>query len=143
MPISTRTHGILDYATAGALLALPRLLGWSRPLSNAVSIAAIGKLTYSALTRHELGIVKVIPMTTHLVLDAIGGLAVTALPHIFGDDRRDGATSKFILSAIGLLDLAAVPATHTRSVPTRGGMTSRASRRSRGTPARATPVMIH
>lgn len=29
-PISTRTHGIIDYAFAGTLIALPFLMHWDR-----------------------------------------------------------------------------------------------------------------
>ena len=49
--ISTRTHGVLDYLMAVALLALPRLLGWSSQTTLLLTCLAIGTLVYSLLTR--------------------------------------------------------------------------------------------
>lgn len=38
-----------------------------------MQLIGLKKLLYSMLTRHELGIVKLIPMKVYLTLDAIGG----------------------------------------------------------------------
>ena len=58
--ISVRTHGMLDYLTAGALLALPRALGWSKPATSLLTNTAAATVGYSLLTRYELGVVKVL-----------------------------------------------------------------------------------
>jgi hypothetical protein len=87
-PISTRTHGILDYLTAGALLALPRALGWSAPVTKLVTGAALGTLAYSALTRYELAPAKVLPMRAHLALDGLSGALFAAAPFLCPPSRR-------------------------------------------------------
>ena len=67
--LSTRTHGVVDYLTAGTLLALPRAMGWGDRVTNLLTGAALGTVAYSLLTRYELGAVKVLPMKAHLALD--------------------------------------------------------------------------
>lgn len=84
--IPTRVHGMLDYLVGLLLIAAPWLLGfadgtWAQWSAIIVGIAA---LIYSLLTRYELGLVKVIPMPTHLALDALSGLFLAASPWLFG-----------------------------------------------------------
>lgn len=74
--ISTKMHGVLDYATAPLLLALPRQLGWSPAAHRILTGAAVATAVYSALTRYELGAVKALPMSAHLALDAMSGLGL-------------------------------------------------------------------
>jgi hypothetical protein len=112
-PISTATHGIIDYVTAGALLALPDLLGFSKPLSRAVRMIGLQKLAVAAATRNELGIVKLIPMTTHLALDAVTGATLCALPFML-EDEDDPDTACAALMTMGLMELAYVPLTDTQ-----------------------------
>ena len=43
-PVSTKTHGVLDYASVPMLLALPRLFGWSPPVRTLLTVAGLGTL---------------------------------------------------------------------------------------------------
>src|ERR671910_3772075 len=84
--IPTRVHGVLDYVTAGVLIAAPSLLnfrkdGMQRWLPIALGVGTIG---YSLLTDYELGLFKVIPMPMHLALDAVNGALLAASPWLFG-----------------------------------------------------------
>jgi hypothetical protein len=121
--ISTRTHGILDYVTAGFALTFPRLLRCSDGFTNAVTMLALGKLGYSMLTKHELGLAKVIPMKVHLAMDAVGGAAMAALPFVMDEDDP---TAVACAVGMGLFDIAAAPMTQTIDVE-RSGMGSSSS----------------
>jgi hypothetical protein len=84
--IPTRVHGVLDYLTAGVLIAAPLMLstrqnGVQRWLPVALGVGTIG---YSLLTDYELGLFKVIPMPMHLALDAVNGSLLAASPWLFG-----------------------------------------------------------
>jgi hypothetical protein len=84
--IPTRIHGVLDYLTAGVLIAAPSLLsvrqnGMQRWLPVALGAGTIG---YSLLTDYELGLFKLIPMSMHLALDAANGALLAASPWLFG-----------------------------------------------------------
>ncbi|MPR13464.1 hypothetical protein FS320_42255 [Microvirga tunisiensis] len=45
---------------------------------------ALGAILYSALTAYELGLIKILPMSLHLILDGLGGIALAASPFLFG-----------------------------------------------------------
>ena len=84
--IPTRVHGVLDYLTAGVLIAAPSMIGFrkngaQRWLPMALGVGTIG---YSLLTDYELGLFKIIPMPMHLALDAANGALLTASPWLFG-----------------------------------------------------------
>jgi hypothetical protein len=84
--IPTRVHGVLDYVTAGVLIAAPSMIGFrkngaQRWLPMALGVGTIG---YSLLTDYELGLFKIIPMPMHLALDAANGALLAASPWLFG-----------------------------------------------------------
>ena len=84
-PISSRLHGILDYATAAQLLTVPTLLrtGGSRS-GVALRVAGAAYLATAATTRYELGLVKLLPLRAHLVLDVVGSVGLAASPWLLG-----------------------------------------------------------
>ena len=101
-PISTRAHGFIDYMTAGLLVALPRAMGWSRQVTHLLDAAACTTVTYSLLTRYELGVVKALPMKAHLAIDAVqGGAMIGAAAFLEDEDPEVRAT----LAAIGTFEL--------------------------------------
>jgi len=84
--ISTRTHGVLDLVTAGTLLAAPRLLRLQDvPRSASVlRLAGGGAALYSMMTDYEFGVVKVLPMSAHLAMDAASGALLASSPWLLG-----------------------------------------------------------
>jgi hypothetical protein len=113
-PISTATHGVLDFLTAGTFMYLPSILGFSKPLTRAMRVLGVTKMTYALLTRHELGIVKAIPMKAHLALDCVGGATLCALPFVLGEDDE---TAVATCVALGAFDIIAAPLTETHPRP--------------------------
>jgi hypothetical protein len=117
-PISTKTHGIIDFITAGTTLLLPRIMNCSDELKNAVTMMGLTKLAYSICTRHELGLIKAIPMKAHLAMDAVSGTAMAALPFVL-EEEEPGAIACCV--AMGLGDVAVSAMTETSStVESRG-----------------------
>jgi hypothetical protein len=84
--IPTRVHGVLDYVTAGVLIAAPSMLGFRKNgMQTWLPIAlGVGTIGYSLLTDYELGLFKIIPMPMHLALDAANGALLAASPWLFG-----------------------------------------------------------
>ena len=84
--IPTRVHGVLDYVTAGVLIAAPAMLGFRKHgMQTWLPIAlGVGTIGYSLLTDYELGLFKIIPMPMHLALDAANGALLAASPWVFG-----------------------------------------------------------
>jgi hypothetical protein len=89
-PIDSTLHGVTDYALGTLLMtALPRLAGVEGTESAAqMRIAGAAHAAYSTLTDYPLGIVKLIPYKAHLAIDAVGAVAVGALPFLTGQYRK-------------------------------------------------------
>jgi hypothetical protein len=109
--ISTRVHGILDYA-GGALMILVSWLPFVRDRRAAVLLRATGTATLaaSAATDYELGLWRKIPMPAHLAGDAGGGVALTGAGLLL---RRSGAGagSWLPLAAVGVSQIAGAAVT--------------------------------
>jgi hypothetical protein len=101
--ISTRAHGVLDYLSAGSLIALPRLLGWKGGARQILTANAATSLLYSSQTRYELGLLRLLPMSLHLTLDAASG-AVLCVAGLQRNNRKGVAAA---LIGIGLFEIAA------------------------------------
>ena len=112
--VSTKTHGVLDYLSVPALLALPRALKWGPAATRLLTGAAIGTLTYSLLTRYELGVWRKLPMPVHLGLDAMSGALLCAAPALLPDE--DGSVA-VALVGLGAFELGAALTTKTEPPP--------------------------
>jgi hypothetical protein len=83
--LSTRVHGILDYAVGTLLIVAPALFGIEH--GTAIWILVIlgaGAIVYSLLTRYELGLVGIIPMPVHLWIDIGSGILLLLSPFLLG-----------------------------------------------------------
>ena len=109
-PITTKAHGILDYLTVATALALPRLLGWSKDATRFMTLAGLGTLAFSLLTKYELGVFKVLPVKAHLALDVMSALTLLAAPTLLGEK---GATAAMI-RGMGVMELGVVSLTETK-----------------------------
>ena len=47
-------------------------------------IFGVGAFLYSAVTDYEPGLIRILPMPVHLVIDGLGGAVLAATPWIFG-----------------------------------------------------------
>ena len=75
--ISRKEHAVVDYATAATELVLPHLLPASSGARRLLRFSGANAGVLGALTKHELGLVKLVPMRLHLALDGL--LATTFL----------------------------------------------------------------
>jgi len=107
-PISTKTHGILDYGTVGVLYALPRVFGWNRRVTGFLTFMSAFLLGYSSYTRYELGIFKKLPMSRHLMFDAVSGFLMVLSPTFLHTHSR---IVNAILIGLGLYEIGAAMTT--------------------------------
>lgn len=100
-PISTRVHGMIDYAYAGVLIGLPFALGWrgrAAQLSIGTGLATLG---LSMLTRYEYGAWPVLPMKTHLAIDAAESSMLMSAPKMLGNPDAGAGRILATLGAMG------------------------------------------
>ena len=97
-PISPKQHGVADYLFAGTAYALPRVVPASERVSRLLRTTALGVVGMSAVTRYELGLVKVLPMKAHIALDLALDAAFLAAPLFL---RDESAKVKGALAGMG------------------------------------------
>lgn len=108
---STKTHGVLDYLTAGQLLLLPPMLGWDRRVTRLVQGMGVATALYSLVTRYELGLIKLVPMPVHLAVDVLSGLSFCAAAAVLQDEP---SSVRATLASIGVFELVAGLSTETQ-----------------------------
>ena len=84
--IPTKLHGCLDYIVGALVIAMPWLFGFAKGGAETTVTVIFGviAIVYSLLTNYELGVVPVLSMPTHLLIDFFWGLALAASPWLFG-----------------------------------------------------------
>jgi hypothetical protein len=111
-PISTRTHGIIDYTYGGALIALPFLLHWDRRAAQLSIGAGLATLGVTVMTNFELGLLRLLPMRAHLAMDAAESSMLMSAPRILGGvDEGAGR----VLATFGAMGAAVGALTQTES----------------------------
>ena len=107
--IPRSVHALLDYTWSGAFAASPKVFGFEDE-ANAVKLCRTqGTLVAiaSALTKYELGTLKIIPFRTHLKLDALGAMLGIASPWLFGFSHNKRARNTilafFLFEAVAVL----------------------------------------
>ena len=110
--IPTWIHGLLDYPMSILLMALPWLGGFANggAAQWVPIVAGVAMLGLSATTAYEAGLVRSVPMTTHLIVDAVMGLLLAASPWLFG--FADTVWLPFVV--LGLSEVGAAATTETK-----------------------------
>jgi hypothetical protein len=108
-PVTPFAHGILDYATSGAVVAAPRLLGFPTAAAKACYALAASYTSLSMVTDYPLALKKLVPFKTHGVTECVIGAVLPAVPWMLGFGRHTAARNFFI----GLAVLTAVVAAAT------------------------------
>jgi hypothetical protein len=111
-PITTRTHGIIDYVYGGTLIALPFLMRWDRRASRLAVGAGLATIGVSMMTNYELGLVRLLPMRAHLAMDAAETSMLMGAPRRLGS--MDGGAGR-VLAMLGALGAAVGAMTQTQS----------------------------
>jgi hypothetical protein len=132
-PIPLLAHAAAEPVLAALLIAAPFLFGFSdEGAPTAVSIVAgVGVLVLAMSTCWRLSLVKVVPISAHMVLDLCLAALLIAAPFLFGFSDTTAPTAFFI--ALGVVHLLAVLGTRWERGPAGASGTTR---RGRG-PARA------
>jgi hypothetical protein len=110
--IDTKTHGYIDYIMGIFLLASPSLFSLNMQGMESIIFYINGAavILYSLLTNYEVGLIKIIPMKGHLILDILSGIFLAASPWLFG--FSDLVYGPHLV--LGILEICAVLMTESR-----------------------------
>jgi len=109
--IPTRTHGMVDYLVGVVLIAAPWIFRFNDVASAKWVAIVVGLLMLgqALMTNYELGVVPLVPMHLHLMMDSAIGIFLIASPWIFGfSDDRLNAWLPHVIVGIGELGFAAM-----------------------------------
>lgn len=87
--ISSKAHGVLDYATVVFLLAAPTIFQMEGTLSTFTYALAAVHFTLTALTAFEVGLIKVIPFRIHGILEVVVSIALAGVAFWFRSNDND------------------------------------------------------
>lgn len=85
--ITKNIHAFLDYPVALLLIAAPFLLGLGQSSAMAFwlsVVTGVAALTLTLLTDHKLGVVRMVPYSVHLTIDAMVAAVFLVAPFVFG-----------------------------------------------------------
>ncbi|MDX1932422.1 MAG: hypothetical protein SFU56_07440 [Capsulimonadales bacterium] len=102
--LPTRIHGVLDYSSVVLLAAIPFVVR-ANQRTRTLALGAAGKVLISGLmTRYELGLFKVFPMSAHLAVDFALGTAL--LGYAQGATEESGE-ARGALATLGVISVVA------------------------------------
>ncbi len=106
--LPTKIHGLLDYLVGIALILAPMIFKFSDIGGAAVWIPRVLGITlivYSFFTNYEWGVVKVLPMTYHLVVDFLASAFLALSPFLFGfhNDKKNAWLPHVVVGIVVIL----------------------------------------
>ena len=109
-PISPTLHGIIDYLTVPLLLAAGPLLHFDGRPAEITSTLAGAVLIYSLFTAYPPGLVKMITLPQHRVIDIVFAIAMIVSPFLLGF----GGSARLFFVVMGIFALVVVALTDFR-----------------------------
>jgi hypothetical protein len=84
--LPTGIHAGLDYVLGVVLAIFPSVTGLHQGglIEWGPMLLGVGLILYSMFTNYELGVLRLISIKLHLILDAIGGVALIGLAAVYG-----------------------------------------------------------
>jgi hypothetical protein len=99
--ISIKVHGILDYFTVLAFALIPCIFGLTGvPAYLSYTLSGVHFLM-SVLTRFPLGLVKIIPVKLHRIVETIVGPALIISP--WGLGFAEELTARYVFIGAGVI----------------------------------------
>ena len=103
-PISTKTHGMIDYALwVTTASALPKMMNGAIHTARLVRNAGTAASVTAMVTNYEAGVVRLMPMKGHLALDFMMCTALILSPLFLPASERRYALIPMTLGAVGLI----------------------------------------
>jgi hypothetical protein len=112
--ISDTTHGLVDYLTVAIFALAPSILGLSGFAALVSYALAAIHLLMTVLTDMPLGVLKIIPIRLHALVEMLVGpilvVAALVLPTLLGDKREFFLVMGLVILAVWLLSSYGRPA---------------------------------
>jgi hypothetical protein len=112
--ISDTAHGLLDYLTVAIFALAPTILGLSGVAALVSYALAAIHLVMTVLTDMPLGVLKIIPIRLHALVEMLVGpilvVAALVLPTLLGDKREFFLVMGLVILVVWMLSSYGRPA---------------------------------
>ena len=102
--ISIKNHGFFDYITVLAFALIPMIFGLEGIPAYLSYALAVIHLSMTLLTAFPLGVVKVIPVKLHKLVETIVGPVLVIVPWVLG--FSENLTARYVYVGMGLIIIA-------------------------------------
>lgn len=85
--VTKTMHAYLDYPVAASLIALPFVLGLggSNPSAKWIAVVTgVAAIILTFFTDHKTGVIRIIPFSFHVAVDALVGIIFVTIPFVLG-----------------------------------------------------------
>jgi len=85
--VTKTMHAYLDYPVAASLIALPFVLGLggSNPSAKWIAVVTgVAAIILTFFTDHRTGVIRIIPFSLHVAVDALVGIVFVTVPFVLG-----------------------------------------------------------
>jgi hypothetical protein len=97
-------HGIVEYCAGVLSIAAPFMFNFDSDGATVISaLLGAGILVLAVTTASPTGIVRSLPIESHIVLDYVLSLFVIICPFVFGFTDDGAATAYFLILGVGYL----------------------------------------
>ena len=100
--LSARIHGVIDYGTVLILLISPGLFGMHTAASIFTYVLALVHLALTIFTDFDFGIVKVVPLRIHGLIELIVAFALIGIAFTFNASADQVAFYFYLIFAVVL-----------------------------------------
>jgi len=98
--LSPKVHGVLDYAVVIAFALAPSVLGLSGLPATISYVLAAVHLLLTLVTAFPLGVVKIVPLPVHGVIEIVVSIALVALPWIVRFSPDTTARNFYVVAGV-------------------------------------------
>jgi hypothetical protein len=99
-------HGVIDYVSVVGLLLAPTLFGLAGPAAILAYALAGIHLTMTVLTAFPAGLVKLVPLKLHGMVEIVVGLSLVVLPWVLGGVADLGSVGRLFYTGFGAVLIA-------------------------------------
>jgi hypothetical protein len=97
-------HGVVEYAIGVLSIAAPFLFNFDSDGATVISaLLGAGILVLAVVTASPTGIVRSLPIASHVVLDYVLSLFLIVSPFLFSFTEDGAATAYFLILGVGFL----------------------------------------
>jgi hypothetical protein len=101
--ISPRVHGVLDYGAAASLGAVPTAFSITGLPAQILYGLGVFSLFLAVTSKAPPGLIKIVPMRIHALIELVSGPIIIALPWLMGFASDFIARYVFVAFGAGLL----------------------------------------